>query len=348
MTAPNSRPKGASKPPQTSQSLAVRSKDVPRREGEVIKPTEIIGIPGMEGWTLADRRTWNLLLMNAWGDRLEDPAADFAIPLRELRGLHDSNDRVRDSLERLQTTLVRAKMPDGKTRTVQMLGGTDINDLDDRTEGVLVYDFHRKLVPLLRRSEIYARMEMKVLSAFTSKYALALYEAIAARVQLRKGSEEISLEVLRQWLGVEQGKLAEWSNFRKFALEPATNEVNALSPFSVEILALKRGRAVNRVRVTWAKKAPFSPAEQSAAEEVNRPRIGRKARMGGSVETVVPELSQDEIQKGYEAAAKIGARIDKHAAYADWRGMVEGFKAPPSNPLGHFIAFCQKRAKDLA
>ena len=43
-------------------------------------------------------------------------------------------------------------------------------DDDEREDGVLKYDFHRKLVPLLRNSEVYARMEVKVLSAFTSKY----------------------------------------------------------------------------------------------------------------------------------------------------------------------------------
>lgn len=249
------------------------TKDVKPREGEMIKPAEIIGIAGIEGWSLADRRTWNLLLVNAWGDRLEDPTADFEIPLRELRGLHDSNDRIRDSLERLQKTLVRAQLPNGVTRTVQMLGGTDMAD-DDRETGILRYDFHRKLVPLLRKSEIYARMEIKVLSAFTSKYSLALYEVIAGKIALRKSSEEITVETLRQWFGIERGKLETWSDLRRFSIEIALHEVNGLSPFEVSIEPIKRGRKVERVRVSWAKKEPFSPAEQAAAREVNRSKLG--------------------------------------------------------------------------
>ena len=134
----------------------------------MIKPGEIIGIDGVEGWTLADRRVWNLLLANAWSDRLEDPAAEFNIPLAELRGLHKGNERIRETLDKLQTTLVSARLPNGKMRKVQMLGGTDLDD-DERTAGTLEYGFDRKLVPLLRDSEIYARMEVKVLSAFTSK-----------------------------------------------------------------------------------------------------------------------------------------------------------------------------------
>ena len=325
-----------SKPP-------VKTKDVPARPGEMIKPGEIIGTPGMEGWSLADRSTWNLLLMNAWSDRLDDPNADFTIPLRELRGLHNGNDRVRESLEKLQTTLVSARMPDGKRRTVQMLGGTDIDD-DDRIDGVLKYDFHRKLVPLLRRSEIYARMEAKILSAFTSKYSLALYEAISARVNLHKTTEEISLTTLRQWLGVERKKLNQWADFNRFAVQPALEEVNGLSPYAVEMEPIKRGRKVDRVRVTWSKKPPFSPAEQAAAREANRHRV-RIVAPGEPPPG--PHLSVSDIEKGYDAAAPI-CRIDKHAAYADWQMMVSSLPTPPQNPVGHFIDFCRKRAREAA
>ena len=328
------------------QKNPLKTKDIAPRQGEMIKPGEIIGI-GLEGWSLADRRTWNLLLMNAWSERLENPNADFTISLHELRGLHDSNDRVRASLEKLQTTLVSVRMPDGRRRTVQMLGGTDIDD-DERTDGVLTYDFHRKLVPLLRQSEIYARMETKILSAFTSKYSLALYEAISARINLHKSSEEMSLDTLRQWLGVERGKLIQWGDFNRFAVQPALEEVNGLAPYSVEIEPIKRGRKIDRVRVTWSKKTPFSPAEQSAAQEANRHSAGRRARLTGTVEQLAGlRLSGNDIQKGYDAAASI-CRIDKHAAYADWQTMVNALPSPPQNPVGHFIEFCRKRAKEIA
>ncbi len=327
----------------------LKTKDIAPRKGEMIKPNEIIGIAGIEGWTLADRRTWNLLLVNAWGDRLEDPTADFYIALRELRGLHDSNDRIRPCLEKLQKTLVLAKMPDGSLRTVQMLGGTDMGDTN-REDGVLKYDFHRKLVPLLRSSEVYARMEIKVLSAFTSKYALSLYEVISARINLRKSEEVIDVDGLRLWLGVEDGKLTEWADLRRFSLTPALKEVNGLSPYEVEVEPIKKGRKVVQVRVSWAKKEPFSPSEQAAAREVNRVKVGRKSRISGTVEDLVETpaivLSERDIQKGYEAAAEI-CRIDKQAAYLDWKVYVAALPTIPKNLTGHFIEFCRKKAKEI-
>lgn len=322
------------------------SKDVKPRKGEMIKPKEIIGIEGIEGWSLADRRTWDLLLVNAWGDRLEDPTADFTIELRELRGLHDSNDRVRASLEKLQKTLVNVTFPDGVRRVVQMLGATDFAN-EDRKEGTLTYDFHRKLVPVLRDSNTYARMEVKVLSSFSSKYALGLYEVLASKMNLRhKSADEIDIPTLRQWLGVEAGKLDRWPDLNRFAVQIAIKEVNGLSPFSVAIEPIRRGRKVVKVRVAWSKKEPFSPSEQAAAREVNRAKTGRKARLSGTVEQVMPELSPEAIQKGYNAAAPI-CRIDKDRAYRDWQAYVGGLPEQPRNPTGHFIDFCKRRAEEI-
>ena len=326
--------------------IPFKTKDVSPREGEIVKPHELIGIAGHESWTLAERRAWNLLLINAWGEDLDKPGAVFSMELRELRGLHDSNDRIRPSLRRFQQTLVAARLPNGKTRTVQLLGATDMDE-EDREDGILVYDFHPKLIELLRDSELYARMQMKVIAAFSSKYALSLYEVVAARIQMKhKSSETVDVETLRMWLGVEIGKLKTWSDLRRMAIEPAVKEVNALSPFEVAIEPVRRGRKVIEVHLSWAKKEPLSPSEQAAAREVNRAKLGRKARLSGTAEKVIPELSPEAIQKGYDAAADI-CRIDKNAAYVDWQSMVSDLPDTPKNLVGHFIEFCRKRAREL-
>ena len=333
----------------------IRTRNVARREGEVVKPSEIIAVEGVEGWTLADRRVWNLLLANAWSDRLEDPEADFIISLAELRGSHDSNDRLRATLRKLQTTLVEARLPNGKTRTVQMLGAADLED-EERRAGTLEYDFHRKLVPLLRDSEIYTRMEVKVLSAFTSKYSLHLYEALAARINLRKTAETLEIGTLRQWLGVPDGKLSRWQSLKIKALEPAVREVNAYSPIAVQAEPVYRRRKVTAVKLSWSRKKPFSPAEQAASLEVNRHSAGRKARTTGAVEQAVdggagriegvPELPTGLLQRTRDAvSAETGLRLDIHAAHADWQRWVAGMKEPIRSPAGHFVDFCKRRAQ---
>ena len=334
----------------------LRTRDVPRREGEVIKPGEIVAVEGVESWTLAERRIWNLLLVNAWSDRLEDPAAVFEIPLSELRGLHKGNDQLRANLRKLQTALVSAQLPSGGLRTVQMLGGHDL-EAPDRETGVLRYEFSKMLVPLLRDSEIYTRMEVKVLSAFTSKYSLHLYEAMAARINLRKTEETVDLAMLRRWLGIPEGRLPRWQDIKRKALEPAVAEVNAYSPIAVEAEPVYRRRKVTAVKIAWSRKEPFSPAEQAAAREVNRHSAGRKARTGGTVEQAVggagriegvPELPPGMLNRARDTvSAETGVRLDIHAALAEWQQWVAGMDKPLRNPTGHFIDFCKRRAREL-
>ena len=136
---------------------------------------------------------------------------------------------------------------------------------------------------MLRDSEIYARMEMKVLSAFTSKYALSLYEALAARVNLRKTMETIDLARLRQWLGVAPGKLKRWQDLRRKALEPAVREVNAYSPIAVETEPVKRGRKVHCGEDSHGRRRgpsapPSRPPHARSTATAPAARPGRRAR----------------------------------------------------------------------
>src|SRR4051812_21966723 len=65
--------------------------------GSMPKPGELIDVVEMTPLTLADRRTWNLLIANAW-DRIKDHT-DYEIPKAVLRGSHESNDRLEDTIK---------------------------------------------------------------------------------------------------------------------------------------------------------------------------------------------------------------------------------------------------------
>ncbi len=320
----------------------LKTKDIaPRGETELVKPAEIIGVMGLEHLDLADHMTFNRLLKNAWGSRMEDPTADFFIPLAELRGKHGGNDRVRNSLRKLQQTLIQARLSDGSVRTVQLLGACDIDDTE-RAHGVLKYDFHRKLVPLLRKSELYARLDMKIMATFTSKFTVALYESICQRINLRyKANDKLTLAEFRQWIGVPSGKLERWPDLRRKAIEKAVAEINKESPFNVSIVPVFKGRAVTHVNVAWSKKEPLSDEEQSIVREANRHRAGRKARRDGTVE-IIPPLDAMQRRDGAEIIERrTGTRPDIYSIEAQWRDYVRGVDTRPPDYVQHWLGFCQ-------
>ena len=147
-----------------------------------------------------DRRVYNLLILNAW-DSITEPK-EHCIHKRELRGTHHTNERVGESIEHLMGAIARVQIVrDGKlaTRRVQLLAPTDeINDAD----GLLYYSFHAGLRSIIKQSSQYARLQRQVMLALSSKYALALYEMVQKRGNLKhKHSEVLSLDHFRALLG---------------------------------------------------------------------------------------------------------------------------------------------------
>lgn len=224
-------------------------------DGEMIKPAELIDIQGGAGLTLAARRVYNKLLANAFGPDLAVAGHDFTISLAELRGTHAGNERIGDSIEALMKTVVLVRHGEGHTTRVQLLGGNDMAD-SQREHGSLTYSFDKRLAPLLQSSAVFAKLELAVLQAFTTKYGLALYEAVSRRVRLSyRFSEVIEINDFRELLGVPDGKLSSFGNLRQKAIEPAVAEVCALAPFNCSVDVAERvGRKVTKIKLTWWRK----------------------------------------------------------------------------------------------
>jgi hypothetical protein len=253
--------------------------------GEMLKPGELIEISDASALTLQDRRVYNFLVHKAFGPRMGEPDADFKIPLSELRGSHCGNERLEDSIERLMRTVVRIRLPDGQVRRVQLLGGNDMGD-SSRERGYLTYSFDKRLSEILRTSTTFGKLELAVMVAMTSSYGLALYEWAAKRVRLReKFTEELTLDELRDVLGIAPGQYPRWPNIRQRCLDPAIEEINALAPFSISVVPMKEGRKVAKVALGWWMKD--EDEMRNAYAELKRPKVGRRARIRGGVDEVI-------------------------------------------------------------
>lgn len=267
------------------KSKGSRTLDLNPVPGEMLKPAELIDIDGAAELTLMARRVYNQLIAHAFGPDMGEEGKEWTIPLAELRGSHMGNERLTEAIVSLMKTIVTVRLADGATRRVALLGGNDMGE-SGRRHGMLTFGFDPKLVPLLKESSVFGKLEVEVMRAFTTKYALALYEAVARRVRLKhKFHEDFDLEAFRELLGVPPGKLSTWSNLKLRAVTPALTEVNALAGFGVQIEPIKKGRRVTGCRIYWHLKDLDGVKEAYA--ELQRPRVGRKARLSGEAEEVV-------------------------------------------------------------
>lgn len=164
----------------------------------------------------------------------------------------------------------------------RILAGRTITVDEDNPTGQVLYSFSKEMRDIIRDSTLWGRVRRAVVFAFTSKYALALYELITARINLtHMWQEEVSVEDLRALLGVKSGCLTRVPNLLQRLIEPAVLEVNGLADFGVAIEPIRKGGQqrgmVTKFRMSWWKKSV--PELQAAYRELKQPKVGRMARL---------------------------------------------------------------------
>lgn len=255
------------------------------------KAGEMIEIRQSSSLTLHDRRVLNLLIQHAGPQIASD--VQHIIPMRELRSRdHKGGEMVRDSIIKLMTTLVEVPTTDSKgnpaTLRTALLASTTTTDDEDKPDGEVVYRFSSEMRQILQRSAYWGRIKPHVMFAFSSKYALALYENLCLRRNLHKTEQYFDLATFREMLGVAPGKLKEAFNLMRWAVQPTIEEINALSDFNVVIDpvrqgGMQRGKLLG-FQVIWEPKEPHE--WRSVLEELGRSKVGRKARIRGEMDKV--------------------------------------------------------------
>lgn len=256
----------------------------PGHIGRIIKPRELVDIIELTPLNRSETILYNQLLAHAWNNIRTTPV--HKVLKASLRGSHESNDRLHDSFDKLMGAWAKIRARDQQTGSmatfrVHLLGSNKEEDQDD---GYFYYTFPPDLLAVISQSKAWATIKSHIMYALRSKYSIRLYEMVERRIGLNKQHEEFTIDEFKAMLGVPEGKLERYADFNKYCLKPALEEVNHLTDFVVQIAAIKRGRAVEKLTMTWLKK---SPAEmRHAHDEREKSRVGRSARWTGRVDVI--------------------------------------------------------------
>lgn len=256
------------------------------------KAAELIEMKPSQELSLQDGRIFNALIENAVGSLGEDVEHEIAV--MKLRGIkHKGSERVRDSVKALMSTLIEIPVVDANgldaVLRTQLLTENTLTFNEDDPRAVLRYRLTPAVRKIVQDSKRWGRLKGFVVYAFSSKYALALYEALAVRINLRKDEQFFTVEEFRRLLGVPDRKYPRFPQLRQWVLDPAVMEVNGLSDFMAEITPEREGGAV-RGKLTgftlrWRKKD--RDEWKAALDELSRPRVGRRERLGGTADRIV-------------------------------------------------------------
>ena len=270
-------------------SPMARTIDQKHEGGWIVKPAELIEFRGTGSLTLHDRRVLTLLYENA-GNRVCDDV-EHMMALADLRGTHKGGERVKDSIIRLMQTLVQVPTKDsnGKPATLRtaLLASTTTTDDESDPDGEVTYRLSQALREILKDSTIWGRIQSQVMFAFTSKYALALYDLLQKRVNLTHvWEQDFDLDHFRELMGVPDGKLPRGADLVAYCLKPALLEVNALADHGVALELIRTAKRVTGVKMRWWKKT--RQEREFSYAELQRSKIGRLPRLKGTVEHVEP------------------------------------------------------------
>lgn len=342
----------------------------------IIKPGELIEARYAKGLSpsLAARKVLALLIAKAGGEAGE-AGRIYKITKKELRGTHNSHDRISEIFDELMDLKFVMRTISERGREATLTSAVMSWNIEEKSEdgmSIVEWQFSEPAQQMFRGSDYYARINKAALLSFRSKYALSLYEIGCLLVGRRDPTWRGTVAELREKIGVPEGKFVNFAQLRRDVLAKAEAELNQLAHFEFTWKEFSKGgpgRRVDEVQLCFALKHP--EGVDDAANELDRPKIGREARRTRQVEKIaviedgkasnvvkLPPPGEDKFPTGslhYGASSRLNAiAVDfgggwdrDEIANAYRRHMGDRLHALSGEPLYRsFEGFCRSFARN--
>lgn len=284
----------------------------------IVAAGELVDMRFVAGGSLSLRaaKLFCLLVQEAGIDVAEPK--QHRIPYAVLNDtFHRSRDDLVEAIMELHSTVVSVKLVSRKGRTFVKSGPllSDVErDEDDDQDGAEVrFEFSPALRRVIADSTHWASVSRRAVLAFESKFSLRLYLFLSLRANLRKVSEELTLEELRAILGISGTAFSRWQDMRRFVLDRAIAEISHLAGFYAAYEPVKRGKRIVGVTLIWGLKDRAGLIE--AQRELDRPRVGRIARREELVESIAAE--RQKIAESLAAAPPMSRPRPAHTGHPE-------------------------------
>jgi hypothetical protein len=318
---------------------------------EVARGVYIENPPGAEALKLM-----HLLIGKAGGRMAEDVRHELR--LADIKKIDGMRNHTRATLRKLFIELAGAVIVfDDTEAQCEIIGGfLDRAKLDYRHEVsddlLVAWWFGGAFREMADKSCHWAILDRQTVFALSSKYSILLFQHIASLVNLdHVTSKTFTVTELRAIIGVLDGKLAQFGHLNSRAIQPAIAEINQTSRLTLTATPHKIGRTVASVTISWAEK-PLEQ-KQDTRRELDRPKVGRKARRDGTAEAPALAFPKSGSLKGsepWDGLARTHVTRVQGGHIPDLRGLTDAFrnwceaKAIPldaSKIDRTFIGFCK-------
>ena len=158
----------------------------------------------------------------------------------------------------------------------------------EKDTGIVYLRFTHDVVPLITRLEQqFTSYDIEQISSLNSAYAIRLYELLIQWRSVRK-TPVFDLQQFRQQLGVEPSQYKTMSNFKKYVLDFALQQINEHTDITAKYDQHKKGRVITGFTFRFKVKAKSKKAIEAnrdrdtadmfTVEGLNDKQLGRIAR----------------------------------------------------------------------
>jgi len=338
---------------KTTQIAADRAFD----EAKTVLPAEVARGVYIENPPGAEALKLMHLLIGQAGGRMADDVR-HELRLADIKKIEGMRNHSRTTLRKLFIELRGAVIVfDDTEAQCEIIGGfLDQAKLDYRHEVsddlLVAWWFGRAFREMAEKSCHWAILDRQTVFALSSKYSILLFQHVTSLVNLSHvTSKTFTVAELRAVLGVPDGKIARFADLNRDVLKSAIAEVNQTSRLTLTATPRKVGRTVASVTISWEEK----PLEQKkdTRRELDRPKVGRKARREGTAETPALAFPKSGSLKGtepWDGLARTHVTRVQGGHIPDLRGLTDAFrnwceaKAIPLDAKGldrTFTGFCK-------
>lgn len=314
------------KPASSSSAGQIALFQVPDVPRSFKKAVQVVHSKPRAPMSLLQRKVSNSWLKHAlhnppdehgwWSLRIQDMAREIGF---------DSNNReyLKDAALELMRIVFEWDVVAGEGKRVRWKASVLFPDVEITSEHMR-FAISNQLRDQVLHPEMYALIDMNIVSKFRRAPSLALYE-FCVRFERIGRTTEVAWETLRDMLlgeSNESKSYAEYKYFKQKVLKPAMAEVNALSDMRVEMNENYQGRRVGSLSFTVHR--PSKPQLEAPSDDVQVMRqIGAMVEMGlmqSEARRLVSKYSSQEIDAALvyvkrRLSDKHASRINNPAAY---------------------------------
>ena len=223
---------------------------------EVIKHSSAIQVSNEVN--LLQRRSWNVLLANAFDDLNKKEI--FYINMADLCRTLQYGSKNDEHIKQLLKDLISIKIEwnvlgkDKKNRW----GAASLLSEVEITNGIISYVYSPTMRKKLYNPNVYAKINLSLQNSFKSKYSLAMYELFIDYFNIEKEIGQtpmIPLEDFKKLMGLKEKEYPRFKYLNDRIIKRAIKEINEKSNLQVKVEHAKQGRRVVGLKFYISKNA---------------------------------------------------------------------------------------------